>query len=135
MSENEKSVRIIPFSGKKADWRIWSKRFLAAADKKKYKEVLLGKEVIPKNDEVLDESVDADKSKIQIRKANANAYHDLVLANSEIIPFNIIDMADGDSSLAWKRLNAKYESKTKVTMNKLLSDFSESKLEDSNKDP
>ena len=37
----EKSVRIIPFSEKKSDWRIWSRHFLATAAKKKYKNILL----------------------------------------------------------------------------------------------
>ena len=63
----EKSVRIIPFSGKKSDWRIWSRRFLAAAAKKKYKNVLLGIDSVPADIETLDEtkSTDAEKSWIE----------------------------------------------------------------------
>ena len=64
----ERSVRIIPFSGKKSDWRIWSRRFLAAAGKKKYKDVLLGIEASPAVSEVLDES--KDKDKLKAKKAN-----------------------------------------------------------------
>ena len=59
----ERSVRIIPFSGKKLDWRIWSGRFLVAAGKKKYKDVLLGIEAVPADSEVLDESKDKEKWK------------------------------------------------------------------------
>ena len=135
----ERSVRIIPFNGKKSDWRIWSRRFLAAAGKKKYKNVLLGIEAVPADSEVLDES--KDKEKLKARKANIEAYHDLVLANSEVIPFNIIDMSvtvnlpDGDANLAWKRLNAKYESKTNVSLTQLQLEFSESELTDVHKDP
>jgi len=39
---SDKAIRIIPFSGKQQDWRMWSKKFLARALMKGYKEVLLG---------------------------------------------------------------------------------------------
>ena len=65
---------------------------------------MLGIEAVPADSEVLDES--KEKEKLKARKANIEAYHDLVLANSEVIPFNIIDMSvtvnlpDGDANLA-----------------------------------
>ena len=54
---------------------------------------------------------------MKARQANIEAYHDLVLANSEMIPFNIIDMSttaslpDGDAHLVLKRLNANMRAK------------------------
>ena len=109
----EKSVRIIPFSGKKLDWRIRSRCFLATTGKKKYKNILLGIDTVPSDNEILDESKKSDIEKTKARKANEETYHNLVLANSEVIPFNIIDMSvtkklpDGDVHLAWRTLNAK----------------------------
>jgi len=137
----EKSVRIIPFSGKKSDWRIWSRRFLTAEAKKKYKNVLLGIDSVPADSETLGESNNTDAEKIIARKENVEAYHNLVLETSEVIPFNIIDLLvtknlpDRDVDLAWKRLNFKYESKTTVTMTQLQLEFSESELTDVQKDP
>ena len=43
----EKSIRIIEFTGEKSDWRIWSRKFLARANRKGYKDVIVGKEHIP----------------------------------------------------------------------------------------
>ena len=126
----EKSVRTIPFNVKKSDWRIWSRHFLAAAGKRKYKNVLFGST----DSETLDES--KDKEKLKARKTNIEAYHDLFLANLEMIPFNIIDMSttaifpDGDAHPAWKILNAKYESKTNVYLTQLQLEFSDSELND-----
>ena len=99
----------------------------------------MGVEEVPTDCETLDES--KDKEKLKARKANIEAYHDLVLANLEMIPFNIIDMSttaslpDGDAHLAWKRLNAKYESKTNVSLTQLQLEFSESELTYVHKDP
>ena len=54
MSEEEKTLRVIPFSGKRKDWQKWSGRFLANAKNKGYVDVLLGKVKAPKHDEALD---------------------------------------------------------------------------------
>ena len=118
----------------KSDWKIWSRRFLAAAGKKKFKNFLLEIEAVPTDSETLDES--NDKEKLKAGKANIEAYHDLVLANLEVIPFNIIDMSttkslpDGDTNPAWKRLNAKDGSKTNVSLTQL-----QLELTDVHKDP
>ena len=68
----EKTVCIIPFNGKKSDCQIWSIHFLAAAAKRKYKNVLLGIEVVPTDIETLDEL--KDKEKMKARKANIEEY-------------------------------------------------------------
>ena len=39
-SINEKSIRVVAFSGDTKDYRMWSARFMAAAHVKKYNECL-----------------------------------------------------------------------------------------------
>jgi hypothetical protein len=67
MSSEEKSIRVIEFSGKRSDWKIWSRKFLARANRKGYKALLEGKEAIPKVSEysALAASSDADDKKGQ----------------------------------------------------------------------
>ena len=43
----EKSLRVIEFSGKKSDWKIWSVKWLARASKKGYKRLVDGTAAIP----------------------------------------------------------------------------------------
>ena len=57
------SIKVIPFSGKAIDWPIWSEKFLARARRKGYKVILLGKEVVPDDDEDLTTITDADDKK------------------------------------------------------------------------
>ena len=44
---SEKTIRIVQFSGKRSDWRMWSKQFLAISAKKRYKDVILGTATVP----------------------------------------------------------------------------------------
>ena len=80
-SLSEKSIRVVTFSGKKKDWRMWSRQFLAIVGKREYKDILTGKVKVPAKSDVLDPTKDADKKKLKTRKANDSTYHDLVLAN------------------------------------------------------
>ena len=138
---NEKSIRIVPFSGNKKDWRMWSKQFLAVSGKRDYKDVLEGKTSIPAKSETLDITTDAGKAKMAARKANDNAYHDLILSNKHLVAFNIVDksvisdLPDGDAALAWKDLKKKYDSKTPSTMVSLSEQYHNSKLENLKVDP
>ena len=45
---NEKTIRVISFSGTKSDWRVWSCKFLAQANRLGHKDLLEGKGEIPK---------------------------------------------------------------------------------------
>jgi hypothetical protein len=47
MADTTVSIRVIPFTGKKEDWPIWSVKFLAPARCKGYRDVLLGKDITP----------------------------------------------------------------------------------------
>ena len=51
---NEKTIRIVQFSGKKNDWRMWSKQFLALSGQKKYKDLLTGVTTTPPAAEAID---------------------------------------------------------------------------------
>ena len=42
MSENDKSIDRVIFSGQQDDWRMWMAQFLAMADHKGYADVLDG---------------------------------------------------------------------------------------------
>ena len=43
----EKSIRVIEFSGKEDDWKYWSVKFLARADLRGFGELLIGEEKLP----------------------------------------------------------------------------------------
>ena len=42
--DTEKAVRVLPFSGKEAEWRMWSCKFLARARIKGYQSIIVGLE-------------------------------------------------------------------------------------------
>ncbi len=42
---------MLPFLGKSSDWKIWSRTFLARSNRKGYKNLLLGKDIVPKESE------------------------------------------------------------------------------------
>ena len=71
---------------------------------------------------------------MKAREDNKNAYHHLILSNTNKIAFNIInkeittDLPDGDASLAWKRLSAKYNSKSLTVVVGLSNHFNKAKL-------
>ena len=80
MSEdlNNQSVKNIPFSGKRADYEKWSKRFLAYAQMKKVKQIILGLEEAPRHDTELDPEDEEDKALLKLRQANDTAYNMLI---------------------------------------------------------
>ena len=103
----EQTVRIIQFSGKESDWRMWSRRFLAFAATKGYKNVLLGKDKVPdESDEI--PVTEENKDKLRARKANEAGYAALMLSCADKASFGVIDKArtdklpEGSAALAWK---------------------------------
>ena len=128
--EHEKSIRIIPFNGKKEDWNIWQEKFLARARMLGYKNILKGKVTAPKDGEELDGSTDEGKMKLKLREANENAYEGLLLSittktRDGEVAFGIIigckseEYSDGNAYLAWKRLSDKFASKSTPLLLKL----------------
>ena len=93
MSE-EKAIRIIPFSGKKNDWRQWSRKFLAIAHRLGFKEYMDGTKTITST-----------SSADEIHK-NTQAYNEMLLAMSDDVSFGLVNEStttlcpDGDAKLA-----------------------------------
>ena len=56
MPSEDKAIRVIAFSGKQIDWTVWEEKFLAKANLKGYKKILLGNEIAPKDGDEYDES-------------------------------------------------------------------------------
>jgi hypothetical protein len=119
------SIRVIPFTGKKEDWRIWSVKFLACARCKGYRDVLLGKDVTPLDaDEPAATATQAEKDAYnKARKLNDVAYEEMILcidgttwpgkvAFGCVNGASTIDIQLGSAREAWKRLNKKFEPKT-----------------------
>ena len=65
----------------------------------------------------------------------------MILTNQNKVAFNIIDKAvtkelpDGDAGLAWRKLSAKYDSKSSVKVVELSHEFNESRLTSLKTDP
>jgi len=89
------TIRVIPFCGKADEWPIWSEKFLAKAKRCGFKDLLLGKLSIPKEDESFDELSDIGKKMSRVIKINEVAYTELILsidvkASSGKIAFNLV---------------------------------------------
>ena len=141
MSDAVKTIRIISFDDKKSSFRKWSKKFLAAAKSRGYKDILLGNQIVPDADMHLDESDETEKLLTKAREANEKAYNDLILACDGDIGFNIVDTAvtndlpDGDAKLAWKNLHSKFMPKTSANKIQLMAEFANSSLSNWKRDP
>ena len=51
MTEELKIGRIVTFSGKRAEWLLWSEKFLARENCNGYKSMLVGTDIVPDDDE------------------------------------------------------------------------------------
>ena len=112
---------------------------MAVAGRRDYSDILDGSVTVPPDADVLDTT--KDKDKLLARKANQNAYQDLVLANKDPVAFNIIDKSitkdhpKGNARLAWLSLDRKYDSSGAATVVKLSGMFHDSKLNNTIVDP
>ena len=66
----EKAIRILPFSRKQDEWRMWSRKFLARAKTKRFKDVLLGLVNVPSYDEEIDVETEEGRLAMAARVAN-----------------------------------------------------------------
>jgi hypothetical protein len=116
---------VIPFTGKKEDWPIWSVKFLACARCKGYRDVLLGKDIaLSDTDEPAATATQAEKDAYNKgRKLNDLACEEMILcvdgttkpgkvAFSCVNGASTIDIQLGSAREAWKHLNNKFEPKT-----------------------
>ena len=124
MTDELKIGKVITFSGKKVEWLLWSEKFLARANCKGYKGVLVGTDTVPDDNEDISLETDKDKRKmkLELRRLNEEAYEDLVLAvdgKTEIgrAVFSLIkgskskEFAEGSAREAWKRILNNFEPK------------------------
>jgi hypothetical protein len=130
----EKTICVLPFSGKKDDFTMWSKRFLAIARVCGYRNAMLGKSIVPKQLDNLDPNDATKVTLIAAQKANAGGYNELIMSCNKEVSFGIVDEAvtedlpDGDLKKAWDNLNNKYQPKTKAALTELKSEFHETVL-------
>ncbi len=109
-STAEKAIRVLPFNGKKAEWRMWSRKFLAHAMKPGYLKVMDGTDKAPAAATVLDISTDAGKAQLKLREANDDGYTDLLLSQDDDVCFSLVDQAkttdqpEGCLHTAWTNL-------------------------------
>ena len=135
----EKSLKVIIFSGKQEDWKFWEVKFLARARHKGFREILLGTVKIPKDLEKFDLTVPAEKAQSKIRDKHELAFEEQVLSidNSEgdgRVAFQAVcccksdDYKNGNAADAWKHLTAKYAPNMAPIKLELKSEFQKSKL-------
>ncbi len=136
MSEEiTKVIRILPFSGKQSDWRMWSKKFLARAKIQGYKDVLTMK-VTLSNTVTVGSIIDADVKSEEEKKLSYNeaAYNDLLLSCQDEVSFGAVEQAvseefpDGNCQQAWQNLMSRYEPRTAATKVELKKKFADSRL-------
>ena len=133
MTDTEKSIKVIPFSGKTVDWQVWSEKFLARARRKGYKDILQGTRTVPGDSVSLTKKADGSdrtsaemKRMTELREANEIAYEDLILSidgttDTGRVVFQFVrgakttEFANGDAREAWDRLIKKFEARTAPT--------------------
>ena len=119
MSDNFEDSKDVPhllrFSGKQADWRMWSQKFKARARIKKYLQIMTGVvkaplPLIPGTIESQDETKERLKKIQEWEYGNNVGYSELLSSVFDEISFCIVDEAkteeqpDGDLHMAWKGL-------------------------------
>ena len=140
----EKSIRVIEFSGKEDDWKYWSVKFLARANLRGFGELLIGEEKLPtKSDYTSAASIDPAtpelKETIRLYDLGKKAFDKLVLSCNTTTPagrtaFSLIsecrttDNTKGDATSAREKLKHKYEPSTAPLYIKLNRKFVNSKL-------
>jgi len=142
----EKSLKVIAFSGKQDDWKFWQVKFLARARRKGFREILLGKETIPKDNEKFDLKDPVEKAKSKIHDKNKLAFEELVLSintssSDGRVAFQLVccckndNYKNGNAANAWARWMAKYAPNIAPIKLELKSEFQQSKLWDATQDP
>ena len=141
-----KSIRVLEFTRKIADWEGWSSKFLARGKRLGYKKLLLGREKIPTESEYVKAVVDKYKPTVKHGELNEQANKDIVLSINHTsgqgkVALNLVkkcvsdEYPEGNCKLAWDRLIAKYAPKTAPSLLKLKKKFHNSRLESEDKHP
>ena len=137
--QDEKTIRVIAFNGKKVEWPVWKEKFLARSRRKGYRDVLTGKETPP------DATAPRD-ARSKFDKLNESAFEDLILsidASKDVgrVAFQIVkgskndDFKEGSARLAWWRLENKYAAKNAPNLLKLQEQYTDCRLKKKTQDP
>ena len=143
-----KTVKGLPFSGKKSEFRIWSFRFLASIAHYGCKDILTDPncESPPDSEDLTTPAALALPSldeKVANRKANKKAYMLLTLSISpnDIVTYDAIQTAvttelpDGCAKTAWRNICDIYQPATKTEQHELEQQFSRCELKDESENP
>jgi gag-polypeptide of LTR copia-type len=144
--DKEGVPRLLRFSGKQADWRMWSQKFKARAKIKKYLQILTGVDkapsaLAPGDTETQDEEKERLVKSADFETGNGLGYSELLSTVFDDISFCIVDEAktdilpDGDLYMAWKGLLDMYEPSTPSTRLALKKEFQNSQLSSVDQDP
>ena len=136
MSEkDEKTIRILQFSSKDEDRRMWSAKFMAKAKLKGFYEILKGTKKAP-NDSVAKDNEENKK----LANMNDKAYNELVLSCVDETSSSIVDgaktseLAKGDVKLAWNELKLRFEPETGTELVRLKREYNGLQMK-ANEDP
>jgi gag-polypeptide of LTR copia-type len=136
-TSSETTIRTITFSGKKEDWRMWSRRFEAFAETRGYSDALTTELAhLPKDGDVLDPTEATYEEKKNARKINREAYGALILACTDKTSFGAIDEARTDDNpkgvahKAWKSLKERFEPEDQTSEIEILDKLNNCKLDD-----
>jgi gag-polypeptide of LTR copia-type len=124
-SGGEVTIRVVSFTGKKDDWEAWKEKFYVRSIMKKYDNILMGDDIVPKTHSAtgvkLTNLTPAEKELVE---ANQKGFADLVLSMDCSNPAGKVALAiiigtksdkelpSGNLRTAYLRLKAKYEPST-----------------------
>jgi hypothetical protein len=137
-----KTVKGLPFSGKAKDFKVWHFRFLAYANMHKCRSILDDDNIVaPAASEVLDNTNDAHKDKLDYRQQNTNAYTLMSLSVVDPISYEAVrnatttDLPFGDAKAAMTNLIKIYKPVTRTEMHALEHQFHHCELLEDNSNP
>ena len=141
MTDALKTIKVIAFNDEKRLFKMWQKKFEAAAKSRGYRKILDGTIKVPPDSQKPSANKPEEKVLMQVRDLNEKAYSDLILSCEGEISFAIVDEAvtddlpDGDARLAWINLEKKFMPKTSSTIVELKKMWAASQLKNARKDP
>jgi len=136
--DDDKSYKVIQFSGKKEDYQKWAAKFLAFAHVKGFKKILTGVSTPPPANEVL---TSGDDEKKALRKANDLAYSVMHMVVKDDVSFNAVysattdDLPDGDAFKAWTNLEKIFKPVSNASKHELEQKFNQCSLTQEDKNP
>jgi hypothetical protein len=127
MSSYEYKKKYSYFSGKKKDWIPWEEKYLAKSRRYGYKDLLLGKLMIPKLSNILDPVKEQEECKIRV--LNEDVYSNPIMSintttSAGKVAFPLVRgtktaaYEDSNEQIAFTRLTNKYAPKTVLSLAK-----------------